>query len=149
MIVNTAGEYLGIDNSGIFKIKDYYNIHIFPLVAPARKYRIQLRDDWCMAFCSVIAHKAGVKRFPWEVSTYYALKLLQGQGSTFTQSHEAKRGDLIFFDWTGNGTPNHVGFVVSVGDDVITTIEGNKGGTVGTREVSHTSRDILALARIG
>lgn len=149
MIVNIASEYLGADKVTKQRIMDYYNSHVFPLVEPSRKYRIQPNDDWCMCFCSVVAHKAGIKRFPWEVSTYYALQLLEARGGAFTNSHDAKRGDLVFFDWTGNGTPNHVGFIVAVDNDAITTIEGNKGDTVDVRTVNHTSRSLLAFAPAG
>lgn len=149
MIVNIASEYLGANKATKQKIMDYYNVHIFPLVEPSRKYHIQPNDDWCMCFCSVVAHKAGIMRFPWEVSTYYALQLLEARGDAFTNSHDAKRGDLVFFDWTGSGTPNHVGFIVSVDSDAITTIEGNKGDTVDVRTVNHTSRALLAFAPVG
>lgn len=149
MIVNIASEYLGADKVTKQKIMDYYNAHIFPLVEPSRKYRIQPNDDWCMAFASVVAHKAKIENFPWEVSTYYALQLLEARGVAFANSHDAKRGDLVFFDWTGSGTPNHVGFVVSVDNDTITTIEGNKGDTVDVRTVNHTSRSLLAFAPAG
>lgn len=149
MIVNIAAEYMGITETGIARVMSYYNENVFPLVEPSRKYRIQPGDQWCMAFCSVVAHKAGVKRFPWEVSTYYALQCLEARGDAFTRSHDARRGDLVFFDWNGSGTPDHVGIVVSVGDDTLTTIEGNKGGTVGTRTVSHTSGALLAFAGVG
>lgn len=148
MIVDIAREYLGVGNSGIRSIMDYYNREVYPLVTQTRKYRIQPNDDWCMCFASVVAHKAGVKKFPWEVSTYYALQMLEVQGGAFTQSHDARRGDLVFFDWNGSGTPNHVGFVVSVSDDDITTIEGNKGRTVGARTVNHTSGALLAFAGV-
>lgn len=146
MIINIASEYLGADKATKQKIMDYYNTHIFPLVEPLRRYRIQPNDDWCMAFASVVAHRAKIENFPWEVSTYYALQTLKARGVVFTNSHDSKRGDLVFFDWDGNGTPNHVGFVVSVDDDTITTIEGNKGDTVGIRTVNHTSRSLLAFA---
>lgn len=146
MIIDISAEFLGASKFDIARIMNYYNEHVFPLVEPSRKYRIQSTDDWCMCFCSVIAHKAGLRRFPWEVSTYYALQLLEARGDAFTRSDRARRGDLIFFDWNGSGTPNHVGFVVSVGGGVVTTIEGNKGGTVGTRTVNRTSNAILAFA---
>lgn len=149
MIINIASEYLGAGKVTKQKIMDYYNAHVFPLVEPSRKYRIKPNDDWCMCFCSVVAHKAKIENFPWEVSTYYALQLLEARGVAFTNSRDAKRGDLVFFDWTGSGTPNHVGFVVSVDDDTITTIEGNKGDTVDVRTVNHTSRFLLAFAPAG
>lgn len=148
MIVDVAVSYMGINRPGIDRVISYYNEHVYPLVDPARKYRIQSGDKWCMAFCSVVAHRTGVKRFPWEVSTYYALQLLEAWGSAFTRSRDARRGDLIFFDWNGSGTPNHVGFVVKVDDEGIVTIEGNRGGTVGARSIALNNSAILAFAAL-
>ena len=146
-MINIAREYTGIGKEGIARVMGYYNGHISGLVSPKRRYQIKPNDDWCMCFASVVAHKAGFRAFPWEVSTYYALKHIRAIGADFTNSREAESGDLIFFDWTGNGQPNHVGFVVSVDDDCIVTIEGNKGGTVGSRIVNHNSKSILAFYR--
>ena len=39
----------------------------------------------------------------------------------------AKRGDLVLFDFNGNGTSEHVGFVTKVTSTYIETIEGNTG----------------------
>lgn len=39
----------------------------------------------------------------------------------------AKRGDLVLFDFNGNGTSDHVGFVTKVTSSYIETIEGNTG----------------------
>lgn len=147
MIIEIAREYTGIGKDGIARVMGYYNSHISGLVSPERRYQIKLNDEWCMCFVSVVAHKAGFMSFPFEVSTYYALKAIRENGGAFTDSSKVQAGDLIFFDWTGNGQPNHVGFVVSNDKDYIATIEGNKGGTVGSRIVSHDSKSILAFYR--
>ena len=39
-------------------------------------------------------------------------------------------GDLIFFDWDGDGSAEHVGAVMTATEGTVTTIEGNSGGTV-------------------
>lgn len=39
----------------------------------------------------------------------------------------AKRGDLVLFDFNGNGTSDHVGFVTKATASYIETIEGNTG----------------------
>lgn len=41
------------------------------------------------------------------------------------------KGDLIFFDWDGDGKANHIGIVDSVEDGYIVTVEGNTGGENG------------------
>lgn len=43
---------------------------------------------------------------------------------------DPRPGDLIFFDWDGDGSAEHVGAVLTVADGTVTTIEGNSGGTV-------------------
>ena len=45
-----------------------------------------------------------------------------------------KNGDLIFFDWTGSGTADHVGIVNYTSDTTVYTIEGNCSGKVKARE---------------
>lgn len=42
-------------------------------------------------------------------------------------------GDLIFFDWDGDGNANHVGALLLKDGDRIYTIEGNSGGMVAVR----------------
>lgn len=39
----------------------------------------------------------------------------------------AKRGDIVLFDFNHNGTSDHIGIVTKVGKDYIETIEGNTG----------------------
>jgi hypothetical protein len=56
-------------------------------------------------------------------------------------------GDLVFFDWTGDGHFDHVGIVVEVGTDSFTSIEGNTGTpSVSVMEHTHpiTSRTLFA-----
>lgn len=55
------------------------------------------------------------------------------QGSGYTP----KAGDLVFFDWSGNGSSQHVGIVSGVSGSTIYTIEGNCSGAVKSR--SYTS----------
>jgi hypothetical protein len=45
----------------------------------------------------------------------------QGRG------YHPKPGDIIFFDWDGDGLGNHVGIVESSDDTYVYTIEGNSG----------------------
>lgn len=44
--------------------------------------------------------------------------------------YSPKKGDLVFFDWSGNGSSQHVGIVKSVSGNTINTIEGNCSGKV-------------------
>ena len=41
------------------------------------------------------------------------------------RSYTPKSGDIVFFDWNGDGKADHVGIVERVTDGTIHTIEGN------------------------
>jgi len=43
------------------------------------------------------------------------------------RGYKPKPGDIIFFDWEGNGYGSHVGIVESSDDTYVYTIEGNSG----------------------
>lgn len=49
-------------------------------------------------------------------------------------AYTPKKGDLVFFDWSGNGSSQHVGFVQSVSGSTVYTIEGNCSGKVKERK---------------
>lgn len=46
-------------------------------------------------------------------------------------SYTPKAGDIIFFDWERDGSPNHVGIVQGASGNTVYTIEGNTGGENG------------------
>jgi hypothetical protein len=50
-----------------------------------------------------------------------------------SSSYTAKVGDLVFFDWSGNGSAQHVGIVTSVSGSSVYTVEGNCSGKVKDR----------------
>lgn len=59
----------------------------------------------------------------------------EGQGKNCWKANPAV-GDLIFFDMTksGKNDPSHVGVVLNVKDNIVTTIEGNSADMVAIRE---------------
>ena len=149
-MIEIAKYYLGCGGAGKREILDYYNANCYPLVKRERQYKIKFSDEWCAAFVSVIAHKAGIRTgFPFEVSTIEQVKLCKALGTFHKYPAQVKRGDLIFFDWDSNGESNHVGFVNSLeSGNLITTIEGNYRGTVGYRTLTATSKAILGFASV-
>ncbi|MBE6720547.1 MAG: CHAP domain-containing protein [Ruminococcaceae bacterium] len=54
----------------------------------------------------------------------------KGRYHTRSSGYTPKKGDLIFFDWSGNGSSQHVGIVKSVSGSTVYTIEGNCSGKV-------------------
>lgn len=56
-------------------------------------------------------------------------------------SYSPEHGDLLFFDWGGDGLPDHIGFIDYVEGDRVHTLEGNPGilnGVYGDYEYTET-----------
>lgn len=148
-MINIARHYLNSGSDGKRDIMDYYNALCAPLVPRNRRYYIKPSDDWCAAFVSVVAHKAGIREgFPFEVSTYYQVGRLKNAGRFFRDAADALENDLVYFDWNHSGTPNHVGIVVATDGGQLETIEGNKGDRVAFRRLPLDSPFILGYGRV-
>ena len=70
----------------------------------------------------------------------------RGRYHTRTSDYTPKKGDLVFFDWSGNGSSQHVGIVKSVSGSTVNTIEGNCSGKV--KEKTYTSSGSKPYANI-
>ncbi len=57
----------------------------------------------------------------------------KGQYRKRSSSYTPKAGDLVFFDWSGNGSAQHVGIVSGTSGSTVYTIEGNCSGSVKSR----------------
>lgn len=149
-MINLAKNYLSIKKAEKLKLFDYYNENVYPLIEPERKYKMKEGDNWCAMFTSVIARMNGltVNQFPYEVSVLYMSKKAEKMGMWKTPKYNPKPNDLIIFDWGKTNRYNHVGFVVSVKDGVILTIEGNKQNTVAYRYIRHDSKAIKGYIAI-
>lgn len=149
-MINRSKDYLMIPRNELQPLRDYYNEHCFPLVKKERRYKIQEGDNWCAMFTSVIAHMVGLGAdvFPYEVSVMEQVKIAKERGDFYTDKKLIKPNDLILFDWNRNGWSNHVGFIVKADKDLITSIEGNIGGTVNYRTISGGSKAIYGFIRV-
>lgn len=147
-MINTALKYLGLNAQGKIALMDYYNRKIYPLINIKRKYKIQPSDNWCAMFCSVIAHKCGIKNFPYEVSVYYMTQLAKQSGHFVTDEAAVTAGDLIIYDWKADGTLNHVGIVTEITPTHFKVIEGNYNKTVGLRSVKRNNREVYGFIRV-
>lgn len=141
-ILDIAKSYLGIGNAGRKKLINYYNINCFPLVDSNRRYMMRSNDEWCMMFCSVVAHKAGYSKdnFPYEVSVYYAVQKARELGLYSTDRTGLRLGDMVIYDWGYRWGYNHVGFITEFADDYLKVIEGNYSNTVKIRTVNRSSK---------
>lgn len=57
-------------------------------------------------------------------------------------------GDFIFFDWDGDGSPDHVGAVLLVESGMTYTIEGNSGGKVAVHSYTLDDSQIMGYGQL-
>lgn len=82
---------------------------------------------WCGSFCNWVLKEAGV-RVHSVVSTVKGAQVFQDSGRW---SQTPKLGDLAFMDFPNDSVDriSHVGIVVGIKGNTVTTIEGNTSGT--------------------
>lgn len=129
--LNAAQAWLGKneDDGSYRSILDTYNDHK-PL---AVGYHVKGTDDWCDAFVSAVAIKAGcVDLIGTECGCERHIAIWKEKGIWHPGSITPKPGDIFALDWDSNhrGMADHVGIVEYVEDGVIHTIEGNRGRAV-------------------
>lgn len=140
-VLNVARSWLGYSESnGKFEeILKVYNSHK-PL---ARRYKIKNTDEWCDAFVSACAIKAGaVDLIGTEVSCEKHIAIFKSKGIWIEDGKvKPKVGDIIVFNWDDNTQPNdgfsdHIGIVEQQYGNTIICIEGNKGQAVARRTIN-------------
>lgn len=87
---------------------------------------------WCMAFIWDGFHRCGLSELFLDggKSAYcpYVVQWAKEHGQWVTDHY--KPGDLLFYDWDGDGAADHVGFCVYAGSGTTTGIEGNVSDAV-------------------
>ena len=99
---------------------------------------------WCAMFVSFCLHYADVPEayFPIEANCAKWIRALDNRGLYLKAGeYEPQPGDLVFFDWEGDGVSDHVGLVEKV-DEKLYTIEGNRENRVMTFEYEADDRAI-------
>ena len=93
--------------------------------------------DWCAMFVSFCLNYAEVEGMPLDCNCQNWINTLSGEELDLYRTkdvYDPRPGDLIFFDWTGDGRANHVGLVKSLEETengiVLTTLEGNSSNRV-------------------
>ena len=114
------------------------------------------QGGWCTTFVLWCFNKAGeslgVKLYanivPSGGNCNSMISWYQNKGRYHTRGsgYSPKKGDLVFFDWSGNGSSQHVGIVKSVSGSTINTIEGNCSGKV--KEKTYTTSGSKPYANV-
>lgn len=90
-----------------------------------------LNDAWCdMAVSYWAAHSGNTAAVGRDAYTVTHAQWFQNKGQWHTDIAGIRRGDIVFFDWSGSNSISaidHVGIVESVNGTTVNTIEGNIG----------------------
>ena len=93
-------------------------------------YGFDGRVEWCACFVSWCADQCGYIEsgiIPKFAGCVDGANWFKGNGQWKDRSYEPSTGDIIFFDWEGDGETDHVGIVEKCENGVVYTVEGNSG----------------------
>lgn len=93
-------------------------------------YGFDGRVEWCACFVSWCADQCGYIEsgiIPKFSLCSDGVDWFRGKGQWQNGNYEPQAGDIIFFDWDGDGTIDHVGIVEKSENGVVYTVEGNSG----------------------
>ena len=108
-------------------------------------YGFDSRVEWCACFVSWCADQCGyidsglVPKFAGCID---GANWFKSNNRWNDRNYEPKAGDIIFFDWEGDGTTDHVGIVEKCENGTVYTVEGNSGDACKQRQYTVGSSNI-------
>lgn len=93
-------------------------------------YGFDGRVEWCACYVSWCADQCGYIEsgiIPKFALCSDGADWFKAKGQWQDRNYEPSAGNIIFFDWGGDGTIDHVGIVEKCEDGVVYTVEGNSG----------------------
>lgn len=103
------------------------------------------RVEWCACFVSWCAEECGYIEagvIPKFSLCSDGVNWFKTQGQWQDRNYEPMAGDIIFFDWGGDGSVDHVGIVEYCENGVVHTVEGNSSDSCRQREYPVGSSNI-------
>ncbi|NKY30432.1 CHAP domain-containing protein [Nocardia gamkensis] len=108
-----------------------------------------INDAWCAAFSTWTWDQAGYN-VDWTNKNYVPSIWNDAKHMGLASNiSNAQKGDMIIFDWEGDGTPDHVGIVESVDPRTgrITTIEGNSSDQLKSNSYSMNAGSLVGVVK--
>ena len=105
------------------------------------------RVEWCACFVSWCANESGLIEEGLVPKFSYCptgVQWFKDAGRWKDRGYVPQPGDIIFFDWQGDGVSDHVGIVESSDGSAVYTIEGNSGDAC-----ERSKYDINSLSVLG
>lgn len=107
-------------------------------------YGFSSRVEWCATFVSWCMNKQGHGEVRFASCNWEGVPSFKDAGRWASGGYtDVVAGDVIFFDWNGDGKAQHVGLVVGTDGEFVYTVEGNSGDTCKTKKYSLNSSVIL------
>lgn len=106
-------------------------------------YGFESRVEWCACFVSWCADQCGYIEngiIPKFAGCVDGSNWFKRNGQWQDRNYEPQAGDIIFFDWEGDGLTDHVGIVERVENGTVYTVEGNSGDACKQNSYSIRSR---------
>ena len=108
-------------------------------------YGFSSRVEWCACFVSWCADQCGYidsGLIPKFAGCVQGAEWFKSNGQWQERNYEPQAGDIIFFDWEGDGSTDHVGIVEKCENGTVYTVEGNSNDACNQRQYAVGSSSI-------
>ena len=98
-------------------------------------YGFSSRVEWCACFVSWCMARSGHNEVKYSSCQNGGVPYFKQAGRWAEGGYtDLVAGDVIFFDWNGNGRAQHTGIVIGTDGEYVYTVEGNSGDACCTRK---------------
>lgn len=155
-VLNILRSWLGVCEPDHKFIIDIYNDFFDVRGHRPRGYRVTYRDAWCATgLSSAIIQaliEAGEDSYPFELPLECGCQEMIGLYENLGQYHsrgsfDPQEGDIVFYDWQGDGHSDHVGIVEENNGGALVVIECNNDDAVKRRYTDVYNTNICGYAR--
>ncbi len=102
------------------------------------------RVEWCATYVSWVLNQAGYTEPKFAACQSQGVPYFSNAGRWASRGYsDIAAGDVIFFDWEGDGSSDHVGIVVGTDGSRVYTVEGNSGDACKVRDYDLNSSVIM------
>ena len=107
-------------------------------------YGFNSRVEWCACFVSWCLNQAGYSEPKFAACQSQGIPWFRNNGQWANGNYkDLAPGDVIFFDWEGDGSADHVGIVIGTDGQRVYTVEGNSGDSCRIRDYDLNSNVIM------
>ena len=107
-------------------------------------YGFNSRVEWCACFVSWCLNQSGYSEPKFAACNSQGVPWFRDHGQWANGNYkDLAPGDVIFFDWEGDGSADHVGIVIGTDGERVYTVEGNSGDSCRIRDYDLNSTVIM------